>query len=197
MRQLITEFLSESVEMLDRIANLEKPPMTIKEIEKKRGLMAAAKTVEEENKIKDSLQKMDQHYIRGRGDMEIWTPELLEEIDNCFVANFMKGGEPMDFLFVPCCPEYLNVYDKYAKKVDDFLLNHADSKVTHARHYFIYTTIWEMRGFKFPVPLGTRSVVECLDKMLSRRRKGLIEVSLIMNAIDVMWSVSVSFDVHD
>ena len=65
MRQLITEFLSESVEMLDRIANPEKPPMTIKEIEKKRGLMAAAKTVEEENKIKDSLQKMDQHYIRG------------------------------------------------------------------------------------------------------------------------------------
>lgn len=177
--QFLSEFLTESVETLERIANPKKPVLKLAEIVAKREAIGEAQEERAIMKLKKSLKEMDEAYLCGRGDLEMWTPEIMKKIDKCFVENFMSGGEPVDFLFFPNSVEYLNAYDTYHRDVDDVLVKHQSEVSRYTWEYFAYTTIWEMRGFKFPVPLGTASVFECLHKIVSGRRKGFKEVSVI------------------
>ena len=177
--QFLSEFLTESVETLERIANPKKPVLKLAEIVEKREAIGEAHEERAIMKMKKSLKEMDEAYLCGRGDLEMWTPEIMKEIDKCFVENFMSGGEPVEYLFFPNSVEYLNAYDTYHRDVDDVLVKHQSKVSKYTREYFAYSTIWEMRGYKFPVPLGTASVVECLHKIVSGRRKGFKEVSEI------------------
>ena len=127
--------------------------------------------------LKAELKEMDEAYLSGRGNLDVWTPEIMDEIDKAFVDNFMEDKEPLDFLFFPNSPEYLNAYDVYLQAVDDIFVKHQDTLPKYCREYLTYYSIWEMRGYRFPVPIGTASAVECLHKIASQRRKGFIEVS--------------------
>ena len=180
MGQFISEFLTESVETLERIANPKKPPMKLSEIEEKRNEVNEVQGDEELAAVKAELKEMDNAYLSGRGNLDVWTPEIMEEIDQAFVNNFMESQEPLDFLFFPNSPEYLNAYGVYLQEVDDILVKHQEDLPKYCREYLAYYSIWEMRGYKFPVPIGTASVVECLHKIASERRKGFIEVSILL-----------------
>lgn len=177
--QFILEFLTESVETLERIANLKKLPMKLSELEEKRNMMNEIEDTSELAALKAELKEMDDTYLSGRGDLDVWTPEIMAEIDEAFVNNFMDSLEPLDFLFFPNSPEYLNTFGVYFQAVDDILVRHQDALLKYCREYLTYYTIWEMRCYKFPIPISTASVVECLHKIAMQRRKGFIEVSVV------------------
>lgn len=174
--QFLSEFLIESVETLERIANETPPPLGPQAILKKIEDLAGTNDETKIKEIKDSLSEMDKIYVSGQGDLQKWKYELLDAIDDLFVKHFMSSGEPVEFLFSTNCFEYLNKYKKYRTEVGDLLVDPKYKAPKFAREYFLYSTIWEMRGFKFPVPLGTKSVFECLNKLASARRRGIEEV---------------------
>jgi hypothetical protein len=129
-------------------------------------------------KLRKNTGEMDKAYLSGRGDLSKWTPEIMKKIDEIFVKNFVMNGEPVDFLFFPNNAEYLNAYNKYLLEVDEVFVEHQDKLPKYCREYLTYYSIWEMRDYKFPVPIGTASVVECLYKIANGRRKGFVEVSM-------------------
>ena len=178
--QFISEFLTESVETLERIANPKKPPMKLSQIEEKRNEVNEVKDDAELATLKAELKEMDNAYLSGHGDLDVWTPEIMEELDEAFVNNFMEGQEPLDFLFFPNSPEYLNAYGVYLQEVDDIFVKYQEDLPPYCWEYLAYYSIWEMRGYKFPVPIGTVSVVECLHNIANERRKGFIEVSMVL-----------------
>lgn len=166
------------METLERIVNAKKPPLSLSQIEKSREALVEwgrNKTKQVETKAK--LQDMDKEYLRGRGDLSLWTTEILNEIDVLFVGHFMYMGEPIWFLFMPGSVEYLNSYDMYRRDVEDVLAAHEKELPPYCREYFNYSTLWQMRELKFPVPLGTQTVVQCLHRLASERRTGFVEVS--------------------
>ena len=169
--------MTESVETLERIANPKKPPMRLSDMEEKRNQMNEEQDPAVIAALKAELKGMDEAYLSGRGNLDVWTPEIMAEIDEAFVDNFMEDKEPLDFLFFPNSPEYLNAYGVYLQAVDDILVKHQETLPKYCREYLTYYSIWEMRGYRFPVPIGTASAVECLHKIASERRKGFIEVS--------------------
>jgi hypothetical protein len=112
------------------------------------------------------------------GDLSSWTPNLLDEIDRCFEKNYLsQGGEPVPYLFFPRSADNLNKFMTYCSEVDEVLRKHSQESPPWAREYFAYYSIWQMRGWGFPVPLGTKSVVGVLDLMVSTVKKGFSEVS--------------------
>jgi hypothetical protein len=168
--------LAESVETLERIVNENAPPLSFAEINQKCDEMKQTRDKKRVAEAKASLQDMEKQYVSGRGNLKLWTTEILAKIDAIFVASFMFDGEPVDYLFMPDCVDYLNAYEGYRREVDEILADHREELPRYCREYFKYSTIWEMRGLKFPVPLGTQTVVDCLHKIASDRRKGFIEV---------------------
>ena len=120
---------------------------------------------------------MEAAYVSGRGNLKLWKCELLDEIDRIFVEHFMKGGEPVDYLFTPHDINYLRRYESYQKDVEEALLKPEFKAPKYARTYFLYSTLWKMRGVSYPMPIGTKSVFECLNKIATMRRKGIEEVS--------------------
>ena len=179
--QFILEFLIESVETLKHIASPTEPPLGYQEILKKIEEFAETDDKTKLEKLKASLSEMDKVYLSGQGDLDQWRYELLDAIDAKFVDNFMVSGEPINYLFTINCVDYLNKYNKYRMEVDDLLIDSKYCAPTHAREYFQYSTLWEMRGYKFPIPLGTKSVIECLNKLASARRMGFEEVSVLFS----------------
>jgi hypothetical protein len=165
------------VETLERIASPVEPPLGYQEILKQIEDFAATNDETTLEELKAGLSEMDKVYLSGQGDLDQWRYELLDAIDATFVKHFVVSGEPVDYLFTINCVEYVNKYNTYRMEVDDLLVNSKYCAPTHAREYFQYSTLWEMRGYKFPVPLGTKSVIECLNKLASARRMGFEEVS--------------------
>jgi hypothetical protein len=170
--------LTESVERLEKMSSLEKSPMQFMEISRKKSQIRGDKS-EESTRIKKGktlMEPMENAFCSRRVNMKMWTPELLDALDECFVNKFMLNGEPVDWLFTNSA-KYINEYEEYSRAVDDVLIGHPKSKFTNAREYFKYTTIYELHDLDFPLPIGTRSVVECLNKILTARAKGMTEVS--------------------
>ena len=112
------------------------------------------------------------------GDLSSWTSQLLDEIDRCFVKNYVaEDGVPVPYLFFPNCAENLNRYIDYYEEVDRVFRMHSRTAPKYAREYFAYYSIWQMRQWPFPVPLGTKSVVGILNDMARSVTVGFSEVS--------------------
>jgi hypothetical protein len=163
--------------MLERIASPDEPPLDLGQLTSKRDEVEYTQPDEREE-VLASLNDMEKVFMRGRGNLEQWTPEVLDAIDKCFRTLFMSGGEPIAQLFFPYDDQGIALFNEYCEAVDAVLLANADRIPPYAREYFTYFTIWEKRDYAFPVPLGTASVIECLHKMACRVRKGMIEVSI-------------------
>lgn len=176
--QFISEFLIESVEVLEKLANPNEPPLTLEEIKSARNEFR--ETQMDPSVLRSSLAKMEEAFDTF-GDLKEWDYrdcEVLGKIDDCFVKHYMKKGEPATFLFSPNSAKNATAFAKYCDDVDLVLRQNSDKAPKYAREYFAYYSIWEMRGYGFPIPLGTRSVIECLDKILREAQKGFIEVSI-------------------
>lgn len=132
--------------------------------------------------IRDGLLEMEEAF-KTHGDLSSWTPELLDTIDGCFRDAYMEDGEPVPYLFFPDCIENLNLFNTYCQAVSNVIRAHSETAPPYALEYFNYFSIWQMRGWRFPVPLGTASVIEALDKMAAKMKKGFSEVSAISYAI--------------
>ena len=111
--------------------------------------------------LKVDLDGMEKAF-EGRGELTDWNYELLGEIDKCFVKHYMDAGEPVVSLFTPDCPDNFNRFAKYCADVDEVLAASADTP-KFSREYFTFYSIWQLRGYGFPVPLGTASVVDALN----------------------------------
>ena len=175
--QFISEYLIESIEMLSRIANPKKPPLNLEELEEARNDYGEADTDEMYAEMKIRLAEMEKEFRRGRGDLPALTPELLADIDKCFVNNYMEDGEPAASLFFPNSADNLNRYERYCDEVEVVLQKPENDAPRYALHYFRYYSIWEMRETIFPLPLGTATVVGVLNKMTNKVRRGFCEVS--------------------
>jgi hypothetical protein len=120
--------------------------------------------------MEDSFQK------HGDSDLSLWTQDLLDDIDHCFVKNYMENGKPASCLFFPDSPDNINRFSTYCGEVDQALRRHSETAPRYAREYFLYYSIWQMRGWRFPMPLGTASVVGVLNSMVMKVEKGFMEV---------------------
>ena len=175
----------ESLEILERIANPQEPPLQMEDIEKKRDEVLQAG--DNLAPLKNGLDGMEKAF-KGRGDLTDWSYELLGLIDDCFVKHYMDDGEPVNSLFTPDCPDNFNRFAKYCCDVDEVLRTSADAP-TYCREYFTFYSIWQLRGYGFPVPLGTASVVDCLHKICSKLRNGFVEVSIHLIRLDARRSL--------
>ena len=163
----------ESIEMLELIASPEEPPMNVEAIERIRNQTIIVKLTSEQ---KGELKGMESAF-RHRGDLHRWNPELLGKIDDIFVECFMKDQSPKDFLFYVKNEDYANQFLEYCMAVDSLLMDHSAMAPEYAREYFAYYTIWQMRGYKFPMPLGTTSVISAPHTILKECKDGFGEVS--------------------
>jgi hypothetical protein len=181
--------------MLERIASPDAPPLDLSQIMTKRDEVEYAGSDEREG-ILSSLDKMERVFMRGRGNLEQWTPEVLDAIDKCFKTTFMSGDEPIAELFFLYDNKGIALFNEYCEAVDGVLQAHEGKIPPHAWAYFTYFTIWEKRDYTFPIPLGTASVIDCLHKMASRVRKGMIEVSHTVHCVFLALSAHMDSPVH-
>lgn len=165
----------ESVEMLEHICNDSVPPMSYKALDKKR--LEFNREGADIKALGEQMTEMKTAF-EDRGDLEKWVPDLMEKIDDCFVKNYMVDGEPVPSLFFPNSWDNYNHFVTYCDDVDKVLRTHRGRGPKHGREYFAYYSIWQLHGYAFPVPLGTRSVVYALHQIASKIRKGMIEVSI-------------------
>ena len=173
--QFISEFLIESVEFLERIANEKEPPMQLSEIEAKREEMYD-EDPEKQKEVRAEFKEMEKAFC-GRGNLENWSAEVLEKIDECFVNRYKDGDMPISTLFFPGNEnDSYDVFLQYCGDVDQVLRLNGSGAPKYAREYFAYYCVWQMRGFSFPVPLGTASVVEVLHDMARLVPLGFSEV---------------------
>jgi len=163
--------------MLERVANPNKPPMTLDEIKSARTAFAEAGSDEEEDALKLSLTEMEAEFRRGRGSLaDDFSPEILAAIDKCFVDIFLVEEEPVKTLFYPNSGDGLDLFIKYFDEVD-LIFQSFEGVPMYAREYFAFFSIWQMQpNVYFPLPLGTASVVSTLHKMMGRVRRGMTEV---------------------
>jgi len=165
----------QSVEDLERIANTKKPDLNLDTL----------KTISIDFMKKHDREALDtqlasmETMFRGRGDPGAWSDELLTQIDQCFIKHFYENNAPCDSLFYPAHADYITRFMKYCNSVDAALQADA-SRPTHSREYFAYAMLWKKRGLRFPVPLGTASVVEALFSLTKKYRLGLTEVRDIL-----------------
>lgn len=164
-----------SIEMLERIANESPPPLKVEEIESIR--MAMLDPRKDINELKKKLESMVDAF-KGRGALECWTPGVLAQIDDCFVKTYMERGEPIACLFFPSSGDNTNKFIEYCNNVDQVLRENASGAPRYAREYFGFYATWQMHRFRFPVPLGTASVVHALHLVASGIQRGMSEVSV-------------------
>ncbi|KAI9430720.1 hypothetical protein H4582DRAFT_2063460 [Lactarius indigo] len=182
--KLISEFIVESVETLERVANPEKPPMAYERIEELGQHLLEANTEAEVDEIREKLEKVRTAF-EEMGDASDWTHELLDKIDQCFKDAYCVNDEPCESLFVPLSSDNDNRFEKYLMSVDKVLQNESQTAPPYAREYFAYAMMWKLHGYKFPMPLGTASVVEALHKIAMRYPRGISEWS---NAVTMVIS---------
>jgi hypothetical protein len=178
--QFISEFLVQSVEYFERIANEEAPPLNHSAIVAKMQKLVGRGWDDrspEATEAREGLKGMEEAF-KHKGDLSSWSPELMQEIDEAFVKQYLdKEGDPLPCLFFPNNPQNQNLFSNYYKDVLHALRRHAQTAPPHAREYFQYYCIWQMRGWTFPMLLGTASVVGALIKILKQVQKGFSEVS--------------------
>src|SRR5882762_5722028 len=126
--------------------------MDVSELEAKR-LEFMTANEDEKVALRAELAEMEKAF-QGRGDLGKWTPEVLKKIDEIFVKHYKIGEEVSPMLFFPDCGENYNKFLEYCDEVDQVLRLNASGAPPYAREYFAYYSIWQMRGFRFPVPLG-------------------------------------------
>ena len=167
----------DGIEMLERMASPEAPPLDLGAIVSLHDEVEYAGSEEEKADALSKLDAMEKVFMRGRGSLSQWNPDVLDAIDKCFKTHFMTGDEPVPQLFFPYDETGIRLFGEYCDAVDEVLQQNSGKIPRYAREYFTYFTIWEKRDYAFPVPLATASVIECLHKIASRVRKGMIEVS--------------------
>lgn len=190
--KIVSDFLVESVEILERMANPAKPPLDVKALA---ALESALVEGQKSDDIDNKLAAMSKAF-RRRGDPSAWDDEtVLAEIDKCFTDNFLLEGEIRDELFYGDDPETHDLFTKYRSDVDKVLKDHRSSKLPYAREYFAYSMMmWKKRGYKFPVPLGTASVIECIHNLVKKHSAGLTEVRLSPDFGHCMFPLSTTRD---
>ncbi|KAI9442816.1 hypothetical protein BJY52DRAFT_1194722, partial [Lactarius psammicola] len=169
----ISEFLVESLEVLERVANPNKPPMVLATIEPLATKLLG--TSSDMTAIKQELSHMAEAF-EGKGDSSTWTQDLLEKIDQCFLDNYYDSKVLCDSIFFPKNSDNHNRFTKYCSDVDNVLQNETETAPPYAREYFAYAMMWKLHGYEFPMPLGTASVVEALHILAEKYTKGLGEV---------------------
>ena len=127
--------------------------------------------------LRNKLAEMEKVFHSGRGDLGQWDPSMLNEIDECFLKNYTKDNKLDTCLFFPESKGNLAKFRSYCDGVDQILRTKEGGVPKYAREYFAYYTIWQMRGFKFPVPLGTATTIESLEMICTNVSLGLVEVS--------------------
>ncbi|KAH9025765.1 hypothetical protein EDB84DRAFT_1563963 [Lactarius hengduanensis] len=172
---LISEFIVESLETLERVANPARPPMEYEEIEELGQQLLEANGDADVDAIREKLAKMKTAF-EDMGDASDWTHELLGKIDQCFKEAYYVNEEPSESLFVPLSSDNDNRFDKYVMSVDKVLQNESQTAPPYAREYFAYAMMWKLHRHKFPMPLGTASVVEALHKIANKYPLGISEV---------------------
>ena len=173
--QFLSEYIIESVENLERLSNEEAPPMKLEDICNMRDAFYIA--AGDDADIRKSAAVMEKAFNDGRGDLNQWDPKVLELIDDSFVKHYMKGASPQTCLFFPDKTGNKGRFRKYCDDVDQILRTNAGGAPKYAREYFAYYTTWPMRGYKFPVPLGTATTIVALEEICRTVGLGLVEVS--------------------
>ena len=148
--------------------------MTLEEICDKRDAMYRVNG--DDASIREEMAKMERAFHSGRGDLGQWDPSVLNEIDECFLKNYTKDNKLDTCLFFPESKGNLAKFRSYCDEVDQILRTNEGGAPKYAREYFAYYTIWQMRGFKFPVPLGTATTIESLEMVCTNVSLGLTEV---------------------
>jgi hypothetical protein len=166
-----------SIESLERMASDVKPPLVLKDIRKRADDMYYA-TEGDRPAAREAFADMRAVYMSGRGDVSQWTPEVLDDIDECFVKHFMEDGEPIPSLFYPHDEGALLRYGEYVTAVETVMDKHSTTLPRYAKEYMSYYLAFDRDVTPFPIPVGTASVILCLHKLADRVRKGFIEVSL-------------------
>ncbi|KAH9983733.1 hypothetical protein BJV77DRAFT_1072649 [Russula vinacea] len=145
----VFEFLLESLEILERIANPKEPPLQMEDIEKKHD-----------------------EVLQAGNNLALL--KLLGKIDECFVKHYMDAGKLVDSLFTPDFPDNFNQFVKYCANVDEVLAASANT-LRFSREYFTFYSIWQLRGYSFPVLLRTALVVDALNKISMKLQNGFVE----------------------
>lgn len=164
-----------SVEDLERMANPTEPPLKLKELE---NITEEFRGLHDREALDKRLVAMEKAFCQ-RGDPNAWPDDVLTKIDQCFINNFYVNDAPCDSLFYPSHPSNVTSFMTYRDDVDAVLRDNKSSVPQYARQYFAYAMLWEKRGHRFPMPLGTASVIEALHTLLKKYRRGLTEVSHI------------------
>ena len=170
-QQIIANFMVQSVEDLERIANPEAPVLDVRTLTK----IAQEYMNEHDREALDTQLAPMEKSFRGRGNPSAWSDELLTAVDQCFIKHFYVNNAPCDSLFYPGHPDYLTRFMHYCSSVDQVLIEDK-ARPPYSREYFAYAMLWKKRGQRFPVPLGTASVVEALHLLTKRYKLGLAEV---------------------
>jgi hypothetical protein len=125
--------------------------------------------------LREGLRGIEKAFNQ-RGNLSDWSPEVLDEIDLCFMRHYMPNGEPNACLFLPNNAENLNLFTAYFNDVDQVLRVHSRKAPRYAREYFTFFSIWHIQSYRFPMPLGTASVVGALNMILKKITRGFTEV---------------------
>lgn len=173
-RQILSEYLVESVGILEKIASQTKPPLSVKSLERKREQLRDSSV--DLGAVRNELKGMESAFLE-HGDVSNWDEDVLALIDVEFVKHYMTDGFPDHCLFFPGSAESENKFSKYCGEVDKILKTHPKKAPLYAREYFGYYALWRAHNFKAPMPLGTASAVEAVHMLLGRYSRGVSEVS--------------------
>ena len=171
--QIVSDFLVDSIDVLERCANANKPPLKLDEIED-----LAIKAITERPHSADTQTKLAEmkRAFLGRGDLQQWTEDVLAKIDKCFQDHFFTSGVVHDALFALDSPKAYIIFSQYQSAVDQILRENRATVPPYAREYFAYSMFWKERGYRFPIPLGTASVIEFIHSLTQKHASGLNEV---------------------
>ena len=177
--QFLAESMVESIEILERLANPNVPPLDLEQIETMKRNFKLTHPPSKEKSYDAQMNEMEKAF-RGRGDVTEWREEILSGIDDIFVKTYKDSNTGLisDSLFFPNSPDNYDRFDQYCQEVDQFLRERPDQIPMNAQVYFGYFTMWRTMGYAFPMPLGTASVIEALHNIVSRHRIGFSEVSI-------------------
>lgn len=172
--QFMGDLMTESVSVLERLANEEAPPLRRVELEEIREELGNPDADKEEllkrlSVMKDPWQK--------RGDIRLWQESALNKLDECFEENYMCGEAVSPWFYRPNSEANLEHSETYYAGVDRILTAHSDAVPPYARDWFVYYSIWEVHGYAFPMPLGTSKVIEAVEKLAVSYHAGIVEVS--------------------
>jgi len=166
--------MTESVGILERLANEDVPPIRRGELDKIRDAYSDPASNKEDLDKQLSVMKTA---FKKRGNLKLWDRDPLERIDEIFEECFMCDGEASSWLFARNNHTNLEQFGKYCLEVDRALAMFSDKVPRYARDWFAYYCIWEVHGYLFPMPLGTSKAVGALEQMAQTYRNGIVEVS--------------------